>query len=182
MMRAPMAVYAAVLMLAAVAGCSGISPENVQETAQAVREGESLNARKEYPSEGVQLYAFTAGKPIFRTDLWYIIDLRAHLCYSTLSRSETAVLTPVPCKALKAGYPLVAPLITWEDTLASAPEPRMGSYPSSPSSAPSSAPSSPASVPSSAPSGTAAPAQPRPTPPPTSPGQRAIPVPLPTGR
>ncbi len=180
MMRAPMAVYAAVLMLAAVAGCSGISADDVQDTAKAVRAGESLNERRDYPQAGVQLYAFTAGRPIFRTDLWYIIDLRAHLCYSTLSRSETAVLTPVPCKALKAGYPLVAPLITWDDAPATAPEYRMGSAPSAPSSIPSSAPTS--SSPSSSPSNTAAPAQTRPAPPPSGPAPRANPVPMPAGR
>ena len=164
MRRAQIATCAAVLMLA---GCSGMSAEDVQEAAQQVKDGESLNVRKQYPEEGVQLYAFTAGRPIWRTDLWYIIDLRAHLCFSTLSRSETAVLTPVPCKALKAGYPLVAPLITWDDPPMTVPEARTGSASTPPSSA------SPAGV---------TPAQSRPAASPGGPGPAASPSPRPAGR
>ena len=41
----------------------------------------------------------------------YRIDLRAQLCFAIDDNSKV----PVPCKNLKKGYPLLAPLITWDD-------------------------------------------------------------------
>lgn len=43
---------------------------------------------------------------------YYRVDLRAQLCFRG-TRSASIVLAP--CKNLKKGYPLIAPLITWDE-------------------------------------------------------------------
>jgi len=54
-----------------------------------------------------QILSFNAGKT-----LMYFIDFKAKLCYCKNSGGDG--ITLVPCKAVKEGYPLFAPLITWE--------------------------------------------------------------------
>lgn len=46
----------------------------------------------------------------------YVVDVKTQLCFAAaLNANESPMsLTPVPCAAIKKGYPLFAPLITWE--------------------------------------------------------------------
>ncbi len=45
----------------------------------------------------------------------YFIDVYAQLCMLREAYLGTGQLVIVPCKSLKKGYPLIAPLITWDD-------------------------------------------------------------------
>ena len=82
------------------------TPDQVQKLAQLVREGQSFNEGKLYPSGAVQIAGFEVDE-----GATYIIDVRARLCFFKLRQS----VTTVSCKAIKTGYPLFAPLITWDN-------------------------------------------------------------------
>ncbi len=56
-----------------------------------------------------QLVSFAVSTTTFR----YLIDLRGRLCFARIEAATGYM--PVPCKSLKLGYPLMAPLITWDD-------------------------------------------------------------------
>jgi hypothetical protein len=82
--------------------------KDVAEVAKSRSEGKGLVKNLGmYPA--TQLVVFQVG-----TDLNYYIDLRAQLCMVRPWNTSVA-MTLVPCPALKKGYPLVAPLITWDD-------------------------------------------------------------------
>jgi len=80
--------------------------EQVQALAQKAREGQSFDEGRLYPPGGIQIAGFEV-----EPGVQYIIDLRARLCYFRARQSVTLV----PCKSVKSGYPLLAPLITWEN-------------------------------------------------------------------
>ena len=80
--------------------------EQVQALAQKAREGQGFDEGRLYPPGGIQIAGFEV-----EGGVQYIIDARAHLCYFRVRQSVTLV----PCKSVKNGYPLFAPLITWEN-------------------------------------------------------------------
>jgi hypothetical protein len=98
------AVLVPALLLAQTSGTW--TEEQVQALLQKVREGRNFDEGHTYPAAGVQIAGFEV-----EDGAHYIIDAKAHLCYFAVRQSVTLV----PCKSVKRGYPLLAPLITWED-------------------------------------------------------------------
>jgi hypothetical protein len=81
------------------------TPDDVKTVVEKVRAGKLVDLRKDYPLEETQAVWFST--PTFQ----YLIDIRAKLCFI---RSAGEAIAQVPCKALKEGYPLMAPIINWE--------------------------------------------------------------------
>ena len=101
------AVMAVLLLLAAPLSALATewAREDVNTVAEKVRAGQGVDMGMDYPVDKTQSVWFTT--PSFH----YLIDIRAKLCFI---RSIGGGITSVPCRALKEGYPLMAPIITWE--------------------------------------------------------------------
>ena len=70
-----------------------------------------VDLRNDYPEDQVHLISFD----VVPNKLNYLIDAKARLCYFRWTASTNAVsMTLVPCKAVKEGYPIMAPIIDWE--------------------------------------------------------------------
>ena len=70
-----------------------------------------VDLRNDYPEDQIHLISFDVapGK------LNYLIDAKARLCYFRWTATANAVsMTQVPCRSLKEGYPIMAPIIDWE--------------------------------------------------------------------
>ena len=80
--------------------------EDIAEIVKEIKEGKEVTEGGSYPTDYVQRVSFGVGVAI------YLIDIRAKLCFYA---PITSGVTLVPCKAIKLGYPLFAPIITWED-------------------------------------------------------------------
>ena len=93
------------IMTAALPAAMAGDPEDISDWVKKIKAGKGVNEVFEYPKNHIQ-------KVKFKVELGfhYIIDIKAQLCF--VSRSEKIL---VSCKAVKKGYPLVAPLITWEN-------------------------------------------------------------------
>ena len=70
----------------------------VAKIVEKVKMGEGFREASGMPIEQRQIFRFS----------FYLLDIKAQLCFA-----EGQSLTLVPCEALKKGYPLIAPLITW---------------------------------------------------------------------
>src|SRR5512137_2927360 len=69
-----------------------------------------VDVRNDYPEDQVHLISFDV-----TPKLNYLIDAKARLCYFRWTAGPNAVsMTPVPCRAVKEGYPIMAPIIDWE--------------------------------------------------------------------
>jgi hypothetical protein len=79
--------------------------EDVKNVMEKIHEGKLVDVRRDYPLEETQAVWFST--PTFQ----YLIDIRAKLCFI---RSAGEAIAQVPCKALREGYPLMAPIIDWE--------------------------------------------------------------------
>jgi len=79
--------------------------EAVNEVVKKVKAGELVDMSLSYPAQQTQAVWITA--PSFQ----YLIDIRAKTCYIRASGSG---LAEAPCRSLKAGYPIIAPIIDWE--------------------------------------------------------------------
>lgn len=80
---------------------------DVNDIVKKIKAGESFNESGMYSD--TQVVSFTAAGII------YYIDVKAKLCFGRTpggSSADTIIL--VPCKSIKDGYPLFAPIITWE--------------------------------------------------------------------
>ncbi len=78
--------------------------KQVKKIVEAVQQHKNVAEYAAYPKAETQVVRFAIeGSPT----LTYVIDLRAQLCF--------LFTNPVPCAALKRGYPLMAPIITWVD-------------------------------------------------------------------
>ncbi len=109
-------VVAAILVATAPGSARGEEfAESVQKAAAAVSGGAKVMVYDaKYPETDVQIFGFYIGKG--NSMLRYTVDLRAHLCFvQPILGGSPIALTPVACSAIKKGYPLVAPLITWND-------------------------------------------------------------------
>ncbi len=79
--------------------------EQIEELTKAIKEGKGyIPLRVErYPKQQQQYFRFNAGGVL------YIVDVKARLCFAG-SEGKSLIL----CQAIKKGYPLIAPIITWE--------------------------------------------------------------------
>jgi hypothetical protein len=50
---------------------------------------------------------------VVNENLTYVIDYRAKVCFA--SQGAAQPLTFVPCQALRHGYPVLAPLLSWDE-------------------------------------------------------------------
>lgn len=75
---------------------------DVNDIVKKIKAGESFSEGGEYPDS--QVFFFSSGV------ILYIVDIKAKLCFS---KERGSSITLVPCKAIKDGYPLFAPIITW---------------------------------------------------------------------
>jgi len=70
-----------------------------------------VDLRNDYPEDQVHLVSFDVAP----NKLNYLIDVKARLCYLRWTAGPNAVsMTQVPCKSVKEGYPIMAPIIDWE--------------------------------------------------------------------
>ncbi len=81
---------------------------DVNSAVNKIRQGQGVAEHGMYPSNHIQLITFAV------TDITYYIDARARICYARVSGNGNGGFLMVSCKALKDGYPLMAPIITWE--------------------------------------------------------------------
>jgi len=91
--------------------------KDVQKAVDKIKKGEAYGDVGKMG--GAQLISFNAHHvdAIDGILINYIIDVRAKLCFAraisgTISGGGSS--SPVPCKNIKQGYPLMAPIITWE--------------------------------------------------------------------
>ena len=95
-----------VLVLMALPAAGAWNAEDVAEVKKKLQEGKGIAEGGSLDSDQVQIVGFS-----IEAGTTYWIDLKAQLCM-LLSRKA---LAHVPCSAIKKGYPLFAPLITWEN-------------------------------------------------------------------
>jgi hypothetical protein len=81
--------------------------KDVQKLVDKVKAGKGFVEGCPFPDGQVQVFSFQVA-----ASLTYQIDVKARLCF--VRPGMGVGVTPVPCKNVKEGYPLVAPLITWE--------------------------------------------------------------------
>jgi hypothetical protein len=75
--------------------------KSVASVVDQIRAGKEFTEQKSIPNQQVvQMNAF----------IRYYIDVKAKLCFVGSSSAPV----PVSCKALKDGYPTMAPIISWE--------------------------------------------------------------------
>lgn len=81
--------------------------DDVAKDVARVKSDEAFTDVGVYPTKHPQIIVIKLDRVGLRS---YTIDLRAKLCYFSVGSGSTSV---VPCANVKAGYPLIAPLITW---------------------------------------------------------------------
>ena len=103
------------VMVMALPAAAEVDAKIVTEITDRVKEGKSVGYTFEYPMDKRQVVWL-------KVDLFYsyVVDLRAKLCFlaaHTLHKRQykNIAFNLVPCKAIKNGYPEIAPLITWVD-------------------------------------------------------------------
>lgn len=80
--------------------------KDVAKLVEAIRQGKKVTEDGKYPADHIQIVHFAVGNFI------YSIDVRAQVCF--IRQAGTALMR-IPCNAIRKGYPLMGPLITWED-------------------------------------------------------------------
>ena len=93
----------ALILLCGASAYASWDESDVKDVLDTIPQGKRVSEKGDYPNP--QTISFTA------EDITYRIDLRAKLCFA----QTVNALTPVPCKSLKEGYAIMAPLITWEN-------------------------------------------------------------------
>jgi hypothetical protein len=81
--------------------------KDVQRLAEKVKQGKFFLERGDV---GPQTFTFNTGI------ITYVVDVKAQLCFVGHAQGGGAErpVALIPCTALKRGYPLFAPLITWD--------------------------------------------------------------------
>jgi len=82
--------------------------KQVAEVAEKVKAGKGVVVVSTYPADQVQQIEILLAR------VKYAIDIRAKLCFATPMAQGDAGMVQVPCKAIKDGYPVIAPIIDWE--------------------------------------------------------------------
>ena len=100
--------FVAIFGMGQMARAADLDEAAVSKFLASAKDGTRAVLGATYPEKQVQEVLFIAG------DFYYMIDVRAQFCFIRGRAMET---TPgrVPCKNLKKGYPLIAPIITWDD-------------------------------------------------------------------
>ena len=94
--------------LSAYAASEPWTQKDVNEVVEKVKSGKSVYLQKALPADQTQVIDISVNTNMGQAIL-YRIDLRAKQCFVYRD-----TLVPVPCKAIKDGYPLFAPIIDWE--------------------------------------------------------------------
>ncbi|HPQ55479.1 MAG TPA: hypothetical protein PK253_19665 [Spirochaetota bacterium] len=82
--------------------------DDVNSAVNKIRQGQAVSKWDRYPTNHIQMFMFVV------LDITYYIDARAKICYARVRDQGNGGFLMVSCKALKDGYPLMAPIITWE--------------------------------------------------------------------
>ncbi len=93
------------LFLSFTAYANELTKDEVNDIVKRIKTGSTVDIHTTYPPEQTQVIWISM--PSFQ----YLIDIRAKLCF--IHHFGTSIAT-VPCKSLKSGYPLLAPIIDWE--------------------------------------------------------------------
>ena len=93
------------LLLSFAAFADDLTKDEVNDIVMRMKSGKAIDIHTTYPAESTQVLWISM--PSFQ----YMIDIRAKLCF--VQHFGTSI-APVPCKSLKSGYPLLAPIMNWE--------------------------------------------------------------------
>ncbi len=85
--------------------------KDVQKILDKIQAGKGFQEVGAYPQDQIQIVDFSIS-----SGLVYEIDVKAKLCFVLFYPPGRggASASLIPCKNLKDGYPLIAPLINWE--------------------------------------------------------------------
>ncbi len=103
--RTALLAIAHVLVLSFAVHAGDLTKEDVNDVVKKISAGKMVDINQTYPPEQTQVVWISM--PSFQ----YMIDVRAKMCFIHAFGTSIA---PVSCKALKTGYPLIAPIIDWE--------------------------------------------------------------------
>lgn len=93
---------AAFMLFAATSVCADDwNEKSVAGVMDQIKSGKGLYEAKEYSSQQIV---------VIRAPIRYYIDVKAKLCFA----GDSVTPTVISCKALKEGYPLLTPIISWE--------------------------------------------------------------------
>lgn len=101
-----------IVLFLPVPGFAAWEQKTVNAVAEKIKTNQKVLENDTYPKDQVQMVSFQAGAGGVAL-INYVIDIKAKLCFASMGSSGNS-FTTVPCKALKEGYPVMAPLITWE--------------------------------------------------------------------
>jgi len=95
------------LLLTATPLYAAWNEKDVTNVVAQIKAGKDVDESGAYPQK--QIVMFGAG-------LLYMIDIKAKLCFvgGVTNQGNPYATMLVPCKAIKEGYPLMAPIINWE--------------------------------------------------------------------
>lgn len=96
-------VLAQLLLVSVSSFASDMTSKDVSDIAEKLKSGKPVKEFNRTLLDQTQQIRFAVGQ------LQYVIDFRAKLCFA-----QYQDMTLIPCKSLKDGYPLIAPLIDWE--------------------------------------------------------------------
>jgi len=113
-------------------GYAELNAQDVSKIQQAAKAGQKVDKSERYPSKLTQVVTVKVSD-----QLQYMIDLRAQLCFAGAG-GDFASWALVSCKSVKLGYPLLSPLMSWDETASRAPTGTAASPVPSPSLKPSS--------------------------------------------
>ena len=108
-MKQGIKVLAGIVLLASIcatAARADVSQREVDSIAASIRNGEGVDKSWTYPVDYAQLVSFCVGPSCM---ISYVVDLRTKMCF--VRSGQIGQLSIVSCKAVKEGYPLLAPLI-----------------------------------------------------------------------
>jgi hypothetical protein len=99
---------ALVALLVGVAGTARAAYGNkaIQEVENRLKAGKGFMFSDSYPNSN----DYSQVAVIYTGAARYTIDFRAHLCFSSTGPD----VVPIPCTAIKNGYPEIGKLITWD--------------------------------------------------------------------
>ena len=95
---------AGLLLVLAAPAWAEYDEGDLKEIEQKLKDGKGFSEQDVYPNKSAYSQTLLVSVGI---GVAYKIDFRAHLCFSGGD-------APVPCKAIKIGYPAIGKLITWE--------------------------------------------------------------------
>ncbi|GEM_PF-952797 len=96
------------ILLSSVTVYAAMGEKDVAKILDAIKNGKGYVGDHIFPSDQMQHVEFGFG------GLYYVIDIKAKMCFAKLAYGNGAGAVIVPCKTLKEAYPLIAPVITWE--------------------------------------------------------------------